>query len=144
MAVADAVATRSRCTRAQVGAVVVTADNRVAAVGYNGPAHGLPVEGWCSDWCPRAMGLTGTTSDYDECPAIHAEANALMRSDFTQIHGGTIYSARACCMGCAKLISNSGLARVVHRVTEEDMHRGPDGVELYLRACGLDVVRVVS
>lgn len=139
LAVAQVVAYRSRCDRAQVGAVIVTHDNRVAAVSYNGPPRGQRLTGTCTAWCPRARG--DVTASYDECAAVHAEANALLRADFTDIRGGTIYVSSACCRGCAKLVANSGITRVVHVVGEADAHRDPDAVEAYLRTCGLTVAR---
>lgn len=132
---------RSRCDRAKVGAVVVTRDNRVAAQAYNGPAAGLMLRGTCSNWCPRAMGKTNLSADYGACSTIHAEANALIRADFTDIQGGTIYVSHSSCINCAKLVANSGLAKLVHRVTEADAHRNPDEVEEYLRSAGLEVHR---
>ena len=69
--------------------------------------------GWasnCSTFCPRA---NNKTDDYDNCVAIHAEANALLFASRSQYEGGTIYVSHICCYGCAKLIANSGLSRVV-------------------------------
>lgn len=142
MQVAEIMGQRSRCARAQVGAVIVTRDNRVAAQSYNGPSKGLLVSGDCRNWCPRAMGKTDLSADYGACASIHAEANALVRADFTQIQGGTIYVSHSSCINCAKQISNSGLVKLVHRVTEADAHRNPDEVEKYLRETGVEVVRV--
>lgn len=139
LAIARVIAYRSRCDRAQVGAVIVTADNRVAAVSYNGPPSGQQLTGTCSAWCHRA--LHGGGPSYDECATVHAEANGLLRASFTDIRGGTIYVSSACCRGCAKLIANSGLRCVVHIVGPEDSHRDPDDVETYLRKCGLEVTR---
>lgn len=141
MAVADAIALRSQCTRAAVGAVIVTADNRVASIAYNGPASGLELRGTCGGWCPRAQGKTDLNSDYGACSAIHAEANALIRADFTQIQGGTIYVNRSMCVNCAKMVGNSGISTVIHRVVEDDLHRNPEAVEEYLQQCGLVVIR---
>jgi dCMP deaminase len=132
---------RSRCVRAQVGAVVVTADNRVAATGYNGPAAGRKVTGGCDGWCPRAMGRDDLGSDYSACESIHAETNALLRANFTEIAGGTIYVSHASCINCSRLVANSGLVRLVHRVTKHDAHREPDKVEHYLREVGIEVAR---
>jgi dCMP deaminase len=139
--VAEAVASRSRCDRAQVGAVVVTEDNRVASTSYNGPPKGLEVSGSCSNWCPRAMGQTDLSADYSGCESLHAEDNALLRADFTQIQGGTIYVSRAICIICARRIANSGLTCAVHRVIPEDEHRNPEKVESYLRSVGIQVWR---
>lgn len=140
--VAQIMGRRSRCARAQVGAVIVTRDNRVASQSYNGPAKGLLLSGDCTNWCPRAMGKTDLSSDYGACSTIHAEANALLRADYSMIQGGTIYVSHSSCINCAKLVANSGLSTLVHRVTEADAHRNPDAVEKYLRDAGMKVVRI--
>ena len=140
---AQVIGRRSKCSLAQVGAVVVTSDNRVNSTGYNGPPRGMPAEGPCTDWCPRAMMPPEERArNYTDCPGIHAEANALLRSDWSQAQGGTIYSSAAVCLNCARLIANSGLARVVHCVvTEADRGRHPDMVESFLRDAKMDVIR---
>jgi dCMP deaminase len=132
---------RSRCSRAQVGAVIVTHDNRVAALSYNGPPRGLEVSGSCDHWCPRAMGDAPIGADYSACDAIHAEANAITRADFTDIQNGTIYVTHSTCINCAQLVGNSGISRLVHRVTDADAHRNPEKVESYLRKIGIEVSR---
>jgi len=141
LSVADTVGQRSKCSRAQVGAVIVTMDNRPVATGYNGPPRGLAVSGTCDNWCPRARGETELGANYDECFTIHAETNALIRADFTQIQRGTIYVSHASCISCAKSIANSGIARLVHRVGPGDAHRDPERVERYLRQVGISVSR---
>ncbi len=139
--VATTVGRRSRCVRAQVGAVIVTADNRVDSASYNGPIAGLQLVGDCGGWCPRGMGLDPSPIASEMCHAIHAEANALTRANHAQIQGGTIYVSRSMCVNCAKNVCNSGLTRVVHRVLPEDSHRDPDGVEALIRSAGLTVQR---
>lgn len=135
--VASVVAKRSRCTRAQVGAVIVDTNKRVVATGYNGPAVGYPHSGTCENYCERAKG--GPTASYASCPSIHAEANALLYVDRSKVEGGTIYSTHFPCMDCAKLISNSGVSRLVSVITEKDAHRNPEIVLDYLTSCGIEV-----
>ena len=137
--VADAVSKRSRCTRAQVAAVIVDENRRICSTGYNGPAAKYPAYGDCSDWCERAQGKTGLGADYEGCPSIHAEANALLYVDRSAVANGPIYITCAPCMQCAKLISNSGLSRVVTRVRKADLHRNPEAVLEYLRKCNISV-----
>ncbi len=139
MNVAETIALRSRCSRARVGAVVVSKNQRIAATGYNGPAASWPHENDCSNWCPRAQGLSPLDNMYDSCPSIHAEANALMYVDRSNIEGGVIYVTGACCMQCAKLVSNSGITKVVMKIREIDVHRKPEDVIAYLAKCGIDV-----
>ena len=139
MDVADTVAKRSRCSRAQIGAVVVSSNQRIASTGYNGPAATLEVEGDCIDWCPRAQGIVPLDNLYDTCPSIHAEANALLYVDRSRIEGGTIYITDVACLQCAKLVSNSGVAKVVMRVGSKAAHRKPEATIDYLKNCNIDV-----
>jgi len=87
------------------------------------------------------MGLTDLSADYSACESLHAEDNALLRADFTEIRGGTIYVSRAICIICARRIANSGLRQAIHRVTDSDLHRDPDKVEAYLTQVGIAVFR---
>ena len=140
MNVADTVSKRSRCSRAQIGAVIVSKDQRISSTGYNGPAATLDVEGDCIDWCPRAQGVVPLDNLYDACPSIHAEANALLYVDRSRVEGGTIYITDVACLQCAKLVSNSGISRVVMRVSSTAAHRKPEETIQYLQKCNLDVV----
>jgi dCMP deaminase len=139
MTIADTIARRSRCSRAQIGAVIVSANQRIASTGYNGPAATLEVEGDCINWCPRAQGVAPLDNVYDACPSIHAEANALMYVDRSRIEGGTIYITDVACLQCAKLVSNSGVHRVVMRVSSTAAHRKPEATIEYLKNCNLEV-----
>lgn len=140
-AVADVIARRSRCDSRQVGAVVVDPTNRPVSTGYNGPPRGLdlPSGSTCTDWCPRRQTGDRGLGYGLSCLSVHAEANALMFADRRDYEGGTIYVTSACCQDCAKLVANSGLKRVVMRVTAEDEHRRPGETIDFLRRCGLEV-----
>lgn len=138
------IADRSRCVNRRVGAVIVDANNRIISTGYNGaPARhmaskGVPV---CAGVCPRG-GSTERGSDYDNCIAIHAEANALLFADRSLLEGGTIYISSPPCFGCAKLIANSGLKEVVARIGEGDRHTDNDANTKFLTSCGITVTTV--
>lgn len=140
--VAKAIAQRARCSRAQIGAVIVNGDQRLISTGYNGPARDYPVKGECMNWCDRAKGITGLSGAYDGCPSIHAEANALLYVDRSAIEDSTIYVTAPPCMGCAKLISNSGIKRVYCLIGDEDMHRDPHVAIDYLESCGIYVATI--
>ncbi|WP_079869764.1 deoxycytidylate deaminase [Mycobacteroides abscessus] len=111
--IATAVAERSDCDRSKVGAVVVK-DRRIRGAGYNGSPAGMP---GCGS-CPRRLASVspGETS-YDDgpgrCVAVHAEANALLYCDREDLVGATLYVTREPCYGCEKLITASGVERVV-------------------------------
>lgn len=160
MAVALTIGQRSTCVRDKVGAVVVTAGNRIVDTGYNGPPAGWqPIHSdACTVWCPRAAAahwiaqshgedlpaivtqdaFHGPLDDYSDCPSLHAEANALMFSDRRLREGGTIYVSSGTCSGCAKLVANSGLARAVYMSTNSE-RRDSERWYQFLRDCGLDV-----
>lgn len=132
LAMARELAKRSLCTRDKVGAVITDADNRIVAEGYNGPPDGYVHGGHpCTSWCPRSarhekggLILPGQLKeDYSDCPSLHAEANALMMSDRTTRKGGTLYVTSFPCVGCRKLITNSGLARIVIGVDGKHEYR---------------------
>jgi dCMP deaminase len=141
LTVARAVAQRSLCTRDKVGAVVVSKSNRLLETGYNGPPGGFETEDKpCTQWCLRAANNSFVEKDYSDCPSLHAEANALMRGDRIAREGGTIYITSHVCMGCAKLIANSGLELIVVSTTWTPAHRNADASYRFLESCGLTVV----
>lgn len=140
MDVARSIAQRSLCVKAKVGAVIVSADNLDMTTGYNGPPSGYRHGNQpCSIWCRRTTTLT-PAPDYSDCTTIHAESNALLKSDYTRRRGGTIYITSHPCWGCAKLIANSGLSRVVVDTPDDHGHRDPLTSYKFLTDCGLQVV----
>lgn len=154
---AKILAKRSRCSRDQVGAIIVDHGNKIIGEGYNGPPSGFKdpayatgAAGWvstppydsetCASWCTRAEAAKQGASlslTYLDCPSLHAEANALITSDRSLRVGGTIYVTSDVCMGCAKLIANSGLARVYVSTRRYDKHRNPNASYEFLQQCGL-------
>lgn len=113
LAIAIMVATRADCTRREVGAVLVK-DHRIIATGYNGAPAGKP--GCLVGACPRGR-LTEDEcppfSPYDNCIAVHAEANALLYADRDKCEGATLYITCEPCSDCSKLIAASGVYFVV-------------------------------
>ncbi len=105
MNIANEVAKRSTCERAQVGAVIVK-EKRILTTGYNGSPRGLP---HCSE--------VGCLMDNEHCVrTLHAEQNAIIQA---ALHGiiterATIYVTHQPCFLCAKMIINAGLIRIVY------------------------------
>jgi deoxycytidylate deaminase len=52
-------------------------------------------------------------SSYDNCVAVHAEANALIYCDRQDLVGATLYVTREPCYACDKLIQAAGVHAVV-------------------------------
>jgi dCMP deaminase len=102
----------STCAKRQYFAFVLSPDGRVVGTGYNGSPPGI---GHCIDgFCPRLAEGSAPGSSYDNCIAVHAEANALLHSDRTARMGGTIIINGPPCWGCGKEIAGSGVKRLVY------------------------------
>lgn len=112
----DAMATiMAKCSKAQYFAFVVDHDKQVRGCGYNGTPRGT-VD--CIDGgCPRATNNVAPSTPYDHgdglCWAVHAEVNALNGIDRSILVNSTLYVNGTPCIGCAKVIANSGLHQVV-------------------------------
>lgn len=142
MTIAKTVAQRSLCSRAQIGSVIVTADNRVESVTYNGPPPQFDhAKQPCTSWCPRSQKSGDFSTTYDDCYANHAEANGIARSDWSRLNGATLYVNGSVCFQCAKLIATTGITTVFHVVNASDAHREPEKVERFLRQMGITVMR---
>lgn len=110
--VAGTIKWRSLCSKAKVGAVITDSDNRIVSTGYNGPpAEFVHTDLPCKHWCPR--GADQDAGTVYPCYSVHAEANALLAGNRSTWQGGTMYVTKHPCLECAKLIANSGLARIV-------------------------------
>lgn len=109
LGIASAVAARADCSRRQVGAVIVK-DHRIVSTGYNGAP---PFELGClTGHCPRAKSDVPPGSPYDNCIAVHAEANALLYADRDRCEGATLYITCQPCFDCQKLIWGSGIVQI--------------------------------
>lgn len=139
MDLADNIARRSKCTRSQVGAVIVDVDQNVISTSYNGPPRGFDANGPCTNWCPRSQGTDDPSPTYDDCVAAHAEANAITRADYSRMQGATLYASTSCCKGCAKQIANSGIVRVVYRNEQGRAYRNPEATVEFFEQCGVQV-----
>jgi dCMP deaminase len=113
LGICHAVAERADCTRRKIGAVIIK-DHRIVSTGYNGaPAgHFGCLEGACprGRLTPEEQPHGGT---YQDCIAVHAEANAIIYGDYERMLHGTIYITDHPCGECLKLIMGAGILRVV-------------------------------
>lgn len=118
--IAKAVSERSTCLRRQYGAIIVKNDE-IISTGYNGAPRG---EENCCDCgeCYRAKHKIPHGERYEECVAVHAEANAIISASRRDMIGATLYlygsengkiiNAEPCKM-CERLIRNAGIDVVV-------------------------------
>ena len=104
----------STCSKRQYACFILAPNGRVVGFGYNGspPGHNHCDQGAC----PRLHENSANGSAYDNCIANHAEANALLYSNFDSRQGGTLVVNGPPCFGCSKLIASSGISTLVHYV----------------------------
>lgn len=135
MNLAEDLAKKSHCVRAQVGAVL-TKDTRIISIGYNGPPAGTHNcdEEWPDAGCAR--------DSRNSCSlALHAEENAILYAikNGTQIKHATLYCTLSPCIACARLILTSGIRNVFYKNSYAKYKGLPsdEGVE-FLKKFGVD------
>lgn len=108
MAVAFLSSMRSKDPSTQVGACIVNQDHRIVGMGYNGFPRG------CSDdelpWDRVASSELDTKYAY----VVHAEVNAILNKNSSDVRNCIIYVALFPCNECAKIIIQSGITEVVY------------------------------
>lgn len=107
MGVAKLSGMRSKDPNTQVGACIVSSDNKILSMGYNG----FPIG--CSDeefpWSREAEGL-GSKYLY----STHSELNAILNYRGGSLDGAILYVSLFPCNECAKAIIQSGIREVVY------------------------------
>lgn len=128
--IAKVVSKRSTCLRRHYGAVIVNNDE-IIATGYNGSPRGCAN---CCDVfseCPR-KNAEHNSGNYGDCPAVHAEQNALLSAARKDMQGAVIYlngeevvdvkdgemvfkpiEEILPCPICERMLKNSGITRIV-------------------------------
>lgn len=98
---------RSKDPNTSVGACIVSQDNRILSVGYNGMPRG------CSDdeypW-ERVGGNLETKYFY----VCHAELNAILNYTGSDIKGSKVYTTLFPCNECTKALIQSGVSEVIY------------------------------
>jgi dCMP deaminase len=138
MDLAETLAKRSHCVKAQVGSVL-TKDTRIVSLGYNGPPSGTYNcdEVWPQEGCPRDS--KGSCS-----LALHAEQNAILYASKNNIsiEGSTLYVTLSPCISCARVIYTVGIKKVfyLNSYAEYKGLKNDEGVE-FLRKFGVEVTQ---
>jgi len=98
---------RSKDPNTQVGACIVSEDNKILSMGYNGFPRG------CSDdefpWCRE-----GEPLDNKYFYTTHSELNAILNYRGGSLEGAKLYVTLFPCNECAKAIIQSGIKTVVY------------------------------
>ncbi|NCB48535.1 MAG: dCMP deaminase family protein [Clostridia bacterium] len=105
MGIAMLSAKRSKDPSTQVGACIVSDENKVVSIGYNGMPKGLKDDEACWE---REGDFLNTKYAY----VVHAELNAILNSRVS-VQGCRIYVSLFPCNECAKAIVQSGIKEVL-------------------------------
>ena len=107
MGIALLSAQRSKDSNTQVGACIVTNDNKILSLGYNG----MPI-GCDDDVMPWAR--QGAPLETKYMYVCHAELNAILNCPIGSMHGAKLYVTLFPCNECAKAIIQSGIKEIVY------------------------------
>ena len=109
MAIAKLSAMRSKDPSTQVGACIVSNDNRILSIGYNGAPNGFSDEKF-------SWGRDGKNLDTKYPYVCHAELNAILnyRGSKKDLEDARIYVDLFPCNECAKIIIQSGIKEVIY------------------------------
>jgi len=126
MSIAEQVATRSTCSRKNVGAVIVR-EKTILSTGYNGSLRGAP---HCDE--------VGHDMENGHCVrTVHAEANAVAQAakNGVNISNSEIYVTASPCLSCFKLIGNSGITKIYYKEFYRD-----DRIKRYAQEAGITLM----
>ena len=116
MGVADLSGRRSKDPNTQVGACIVSEDNKIMSMGYNGFPKG------CSDdefpWGREQEGDDPYSTKY--LYVTHSELNAILNFRGGSLEGAKLYVSLFPCNECAKAIIQSGIKEVIYDCNKYD------------------------
>ena len=125
---------RSKDPGTQVGACIVSQDNKILSMGYNGFPTGCD-----DDDFPWAR--TAETANETKYPFVtHAELNAILNYRGGSLEGAKIYVALFPCNECAKAIIQAGLKTVVYACDKYADTAAVLASKRMFRAAGVELV----
>lgn len=135
MGVSLLAADRSKDPSTQVGACIVSDDNRILSTGYNGFPQG------CSDdefpW-NRDASVGETKYNF----VVHAELNAILNAGGKSLHGSRIFVSLFPCHECAKAIIQAGVKEVVYLSDKYNGTESDNASKRMLNAAGVKLTKM--
>lgn len=132
MGVAFLSAKRSKDPNTQVGACIVSQDNKILSMGYNGFPNG------CSDEDFPWNRESADPYDNKYFYTTHSELNAILNYRGGSLEGSKLYVTLFPCNECAKALIQSGIRTVIYA---EDRYAGTSAIRAskrMLRAAGVE------
>ncbi|HAJ73588.1 MAG TPA: cytidine deaminase [Lachnospiraceae bacterium] len=132
MAVAKLAGLRSKDPNSQVGSCIVSQDNKILSIGYNGFPNG------CSDdefpWKREDDDPLKTKYVY----VTHSELNAILNYRGGSLEGTKLYVSLFPCNECAKAIIQAGIKTIIY---DSDKYDGTPSIiasKMMLQAAGVE------
>lgn len=113
MGIAKLAGMRSKDPNSQVGACIVSEDNKILSIGYNGFPRG------CSD-DEYPWEREGEALDTKYVYVVHSELNAILNYRGEGLEGAKLYVSLFPCNECAKAIIQSGIKTVIYDCDKYD------------------------
>lgn len=123
---------RSKDPNTQVGACIVSKNNRILAIGYNGTPNGF--EDKFFPWAREGENLK------TKYPFVcHAEMNAIsnFKGDKKDLDGSKLYVTLFPCNECAKLVVQNGIKEVIYLSDKYKETEGTIASKIMFDACGI-------
>lgn len=139
MGVAILASKRSKDPSTQVGACIVSKDNRILSVGYNGTPNAIKDE--CFNW-----GKEGDKYENKYAYVIHAEVNAILnyKGNTNELNDAILYVTLFPCNECAKFIVQSGIKKVVFLSDKYHDKKETIASKNILSKCGIEYIKYSS
>ena len=134
MGIAYLSAMRSKDPNTQVGACIVSSENKIMSMGYNGFPNG------CSDEeFPWGKSEDEINSKY--LYSTHGELNAILNYRGGSLEGSKMYVTLFPCNECAKAIIQAGIRQVVYDSDKYDGTLAVIASKRMLNAAGVKIIR---
>ena len=135
MGVSLLAADRSKDPSTQVGACIVSDDNRILSTGYNGFPQG------CSDdEFPWNRDESHGETKYNF--VVHAELNAILNAGGKSLVGSRIFVSLFPCHECAKAIIQSGVKEVVYLSDKYNGTESDNASKRMLNSAGVKLTKM--
>lgn len=138
MEMAEVVAKRSKDPSTQVGACIVSNENKILSLGYNGAPRAWDDNNF--PWSKDSENPLETKYPF----VIHAERNAILNFSGISGHlrGSRIYVTHFPCNECAKEIAQVGISEVIYLNDYLGNDSSVAASIMIFEACGIDVYQL--
>lgn len=135
MGIARLSAERSKDPSTQVGACIVSSDNRILSIGYNGAPNGF--EDKYFPW-NREGEFLNTKYPF----VCHAELNAIsnFRGNKKDLEGAKLYVTLFPCNECTKLIIQNGIKEIIYLSDKYQHTEGTKASKMMLEKCNVKFI----